>query len=195
MARWRGGESGFAPWRPRWGLERKAEEVAAWRLELEMRLIGALLHGPRIGWLRAQECGMHDDLFERDDMRLMYQAVRCCAENGGADMLDDKTTVLAMARQALRWGGFWIKSAHRDHRGYFWSDENLVDLACSGDDGPGDVTLYATQLIELDTAVNEARKLWRRMYELLDGIGYVEALDGRCRATPLTQGKRQNAKG
>jgi hypothetical protein len=165
--------------------------VAAWRLELEVRLIGAMLHGPRVGWLRAQEAGMHDDLFERDDVRLMYQAVRCCAENH--DMLEDKTAVLAMARAALRWGGFWIKQAHANERGFWWSEHNLVDLACSGDDGPGDVPLYATQLIELDNAVNEARKLWRRMYELLDGVGYVEALDGTCRATPMK--KRMKAEG
>ncbi|MDB5320451.1 MAG: hypothetical protein JWN40_2082, partial [Phycisphaerales bacterium] len=112
--RWCGGESGWTAWQPRWGLERKSLEVAAWRLELEMRLVGAMLHGPRVGWMRAEEAGVSDELFERDDARLMYQAVRCCAENG---MLDDKSQVLAMARAALRWGGFWIVQAHPDERG------------------------------------------------------------------------------
>jgi hypothetical protein len=179
---WCGGESGFTPWRPRWGLERKALELGAWRMELEVRLMGAMLHGPRIGLLRADECGLTDQRFDRDDMRLMYQAVCCCEQNG---MLDDKTLVLAMVRAALCWGRFWIRDAHRNERGFWWSEANLVDLACGGDDGPGDVREYARQLIELDEAVAEARKLWQQMIELLDHVGYVKELDGTCRATPM----------
>jgi hypothetical protein len=157
-----GGTQG--PW---WGLERRAIELGQWRLELELRLAGAILHGPRIGLLRADECGVTAELFERDDARLMYLAARCCLAEW---TIQDKTRVLLMARCALQSWGLWDRRALRSERGFDWSDESLVCLAC-GQEGPGDVTIYAPQLIDLDRRLREGRELWRRMHELLDGVG------------------------
>jgi hypothetical protein len=176
------------PW---WGLERRVIEVQRWRLELEIRLAGSILSLPPIGLLRADEFGVTPELFDRADALLMYQAARCCRAEG---TIEDKTRVLLMARCALQSWDLWDRRVGRAERGFMWSDESLVSLAC-GDDGPGDVTIYAPQLIDLDRRLREGRELWRRMDRLFDEIGYVEALDGRCRATLLTQGKRQKVEG
>src|SRR4051812_13668856 len=67
------------PW---WGLERRVVEVQRWRVELEVRLAGAILSGPEIGLLRADEAGVSAESFERPDALLMYQAARCCRAGG-----------------------------------------------------------------------------------------------------------------
>jgi hypothetical protein len=137
-------------------------------MTLEVRLIGAILSGPRIGLARADEAGLAVDHFDRPDARLMFLAVRYCAAHG---TIDDRVGVLAMARHALRWGGYWLDAALACERGLLWSDASLVDLA--GSEEVGDVGLYAAQLIDLDARVREARGCWERMVELLDGVGRV----------------------
>jgi len=186
MGRWgarcsegEGGGDGDVNRSPWWGLERRVIELQDWRMELEIRLAGAILRLPRIGLLRADECGLTAEAFDRPDALLMYQAVRCCRWAG---TIDDRTTVLRTARCALQSWGLWLdRPAHPGERGLLWSDANLVNLACGGaagtggfgndedgDDGPGDVVDYAPQLIDLDRRVREGRELWRRMYELFD---------------------------
>jgi hypothetical protein len=153
-----------------WKAERLAVELGWWRTELEIRLAGAILYLPHIGLLRADECGVRAALFEREDAWCMYMAARYCAHLGRAQ---DRTAVLAMARAVLRMYGWWDDRAAAHERGMFWSERNLVNLALSGE-GPGDVILYADQLIDLDRRVRLARRCWRRMTELLDGWGKVE---------------------
>jgi len=145
-------------------LERLANEVADWRMTLEVRLIGAILACPRIGLGRAEQAGVTADVFERPDARLMFCAAQCCRE-----ALGDRIAVLATARHALRWGGYWLDAALACERGMLWSDASLVDLA--GSEDVADVGLYAAQLIDLDARVREARGCWERMVELLDGVG------------------------
>jgi hypothetical protein len=145
-------------------LERLAIEVADWRMTLEVDLVGAILACPRVGLARAEKAGVTADVLERPDARLMFLAVQCCRE-----ALDDRIGVLATARHALRWGGYWLDAALACERGLLWSDASLVDLAVSGD--VADVGLYAAQLIDLDARVREARGCWERMVELLDGVG------------------------
>jgi hypothetical protein len=117
---------------------------------------------------------------------LIYLAARWCADRGelhyagddgdGDGALADRTAVLVMARRALRWAGYWNDAAIATERGLAWSDANLVHLAMRND-GPGDVALYATQLLDLDRRQRIARRCWRRMTEVLDGWG-KSALDG-----------------
>jgi len=133
-------------------------------MTLEARLVGAILSGPRIGLARAEAAGVTAALFERPDARLMYLAVQC-----RRDAQEDRIGVLATARHALRWGGYWLDAALACERGLLWSDASLVDLA--GSEDVGDVGLYAAQLVDLDARVREARGCWERMVELLDGVG------------------------
>jgi hypothetical protein len=146
-----------------WALERLVLEVVGWRMELEWRLAGAILRYPDVGLLRADEAGVTADVFEREDVMLIYQAVRAAAGM-------DKVGVLAMAMHVLKRYGYWRPGALPAERGMNWSERNLVDLA-NGDDGPGDVAGYARQLRDLDRRLRTAGALWRRMYRVLDGAG------------------------
>jgi hypothetical protein len=146
--------------------ERLVLEVMQWRMELEWRLMGAILRVPWPGLLRAIEAGVSEERFDRDDMRLLFTAVRA-AQRGVAT---DKTRVLLMAIAAMKYGGYWRPDALASERGMNWSERNLVSLAC-GLDGPADVPLYAAQLIDLDERVRRARALWREMVEQLKGVG------------------------
>jgi hypothetical protein len=158
-------------------------EVMQWRMELEWRLMGAILRVPWPGLLRAVEAGVSEALFDREDMRLLFTAVRA-AQRG---VETDKTRVLLMAVAAMKYGGYWRPDALSGERGMNWSERNLVSLACGGGgggsggsggsggaDGPGDVGEYARQLIDLDDRVARARGLWREMVAVLEGVGTQE---------------------
>ena len=153
------------PW---WGLERSVVEVQRWRVELEVRLAGAILRLPRVGLLRADEAGVTAASFERPDALLMYQAAQCCRADG---TVEDKSIVLATARAALRSWDLWDPRQPRAARGLAWSDESLVALACGADgDAVGDVTVYGPQLVEVERRMTEGRRLWGEMYRLFEAV-------------------------
>jgi hypothetical protein len=150
-------------------LERLTFETARWRMELEIRLVGAMLNLPRVGLAQAEAAGVTADLIERPDAWLMYLAMLCCARDGS---IDDRTAVLAMARHVLRASGYWDVQAKAHERGLRWSGASLVNLVCRGDgDGVEDVACYAAQLVDLDRRAAEARRCWAQMIGALEGVG------------------------
>lgn len=137
------------------------DRIASERLRAEADVVGSMLSAPLLAIPHITDAGVDGALFDDVDLRLVFLAGVVChdANRLTGDAYGDRTTVLLLARSALRGAGLW-------HVGF---PEYLANLAFSTPFNVSDLIGRCDRLIEAAARCNEARKLSRRLDELCEG--------------------------
>jgi hypothetical protein len=137
-------------------------QIAARRWDAEELVACTVFNAPAEGVVVAESLGLRQELFERHDLRVIYQV--CRAGDGSRDAL------IQLTRLALEAAGFWSNG-----HGTPWCDARLKMFAgrfChfpSPEMQAHSLRLWVPALIDLHTRARDAVDYYHRACRLLEG--------------------------